>query len=134
MYKIFFNNKPLYLVSELNAEMEEYLHHEDTVFIDDFNQHTVKAMIHEMEAPQIHAGVFKHDDVEALMKAFRKRLVVVQAAGGLVHTPSNEILPIHTGQYPLQPGEEMWTVFQNGTGTSAIPSVCACQIRGRYGR
>ncbi|HEY0354771.1 MAG TPA: NUDIX domain-containing protein [Flavisolibacter sp.] len=106
MYKIYFNNKPLYLVSELNAELEEYLHHEDTVFIDDFNQHTVKAMIHEMEAPQIHAGVFKYDDVEALMKAFRKKLVVVQAAGGLVHTPTNEILLIHRrGKWDLPKGK-----------------------------
>src|SRR5689334_4462347 len=94
MYKIYFNNKPLFLVSQVTKEIEEYLHHDDTVFIDDFDSHTVKAMIHEMEAEKIHAGVFLHPDTDAVLKAFKKKLVFIQAAGGFVHTPDNHVLLI----------------------------------------
>ncbi|MGZ5287012.1 MAG: NUDIX hydrolase [Flavisolibacter sp.] len=113
MYKIYFDNKPLFLTSEINPSLQEYLHHEDTVFIDDFDSHTVKAMIHEMEAPQIRAGVFLHHDIEEMIKAFKKKLVWIQAAGGLVFTPNNEFLLIHRrGKWDLpkgklDPGEDL---------------------------
>src|SRR5215218_2061741 len=103
---IYFNNKPLFICNELTRELEEYLHHEDTVFIDDFNFHTVKAMIHEMEVSKIHAGVFLHKDVDAVLKAFQKKLKLVLAAGGLVHTDDNEILLIFRhGKWDLPKGK-----------------------------
>ena len=111
--KIYFNSKPLFLVSQITSEVEDYLHHEDTVFIDEFNSHTVKAMIHEMEQPQIHAGVFLHEDVESLLRSFRKKLVPVEAAGGLVYTPDHELLLIFRhGKWDLpkgklDPGEDL---------------------------
>ncbi len=106
MYKIYFNNKPLFLVSQINKELEEYLHHDDTVFIDDFNSHTVKAMIHEMETARIHAGVFLYDDADALLKAFKKKLTVVKAAGGLVYTPDHHVLLIfRRGKWDLPKGK-----------------------------
>ena len=94
MVKIYFNNKPLFITNQITKELEEYLHHEDTVFIDEFNIHTVKAMVHEMEAQQIHAGVFLHEDVEAVLKTLKKRLVLIKAAGGLVHTEDDQLLLI----------------------------------------
>ena len=106
MYTIYFDHKPLYLTNSIGSELEEYLHHEETVFIDDFDAHTVKAMIHEMEAPQIRTGVFLHSDVEALLNAFKKKLSLVQAAGGMVYTPSHEILLIHRrGKWDLPKGK-----------------------------
>src|SRR5437764_12562777 len=94
MVKIFFDNKPLFLVDAIDKQLEEYLHHDDTVLIDEFNIHTVKAMIHEMELPRIHAGVFLFPDVDAVLKAFKKKLFLIQAAGGLVHTKNQKILLI----------------------------------------
>lgn len=103
---IYFNNKPLFLVDQVTTELEEYLHHEDTVFIDEFNSHTVKAMIHEMEAEKIQAGVFLHPDVEALLQAFKKKLVLIQAAGGLVYTPDHDLLLIlRRGKWDLPKGK-----------------------------
>jgi ADP-ribose pyrophosphatase YjhB (NUDIX family) len=103
---IYFNNKPLYLISELNKETEELLHHEETVFIDEFNQHTVKAMIHEMEMGKIKHGVFLHNDVDAVLKTFKKKLKLIIAAGGLVYTPEHEILLIHRhGKWDLPKGK-----------------------------
>jgi len=106
MYKIYFNNKPLFIASQITPVLEEYLHHEETVFIDEFNLHTVKAMVHEMEAAQIHSGVFLHADPDAVLKAFKKKLVVVQAAGGLVHTEENDLLLIfRRGKWDLPKGK-----------------------------
>ena len=106
MYTIYLDHKPLYLTDTIGTDIEEFLHHEETVFIDDFDGHTVKAMIHEMEAPQIRTGVFLHSDVEALLNAFKKKLSLVQAAGGMVYTPSHEILLIHRrGKWDLPKGK-----------------------------
>jgi 8-oxo-dGTP pyrophosphatase MutT (NUDIX family) len=106
MHKIYFNNKPLFITSEITKDLEEYLHHEDTVFIDEFNIHTVKAMIHEMELSKIHAGVFLHEDADAVLKAFKKKLLLVKAAGGLVHTNDNDLLLIfRRGKWDLPKGK-----------------------------
>jgi 8-oxo-dGTP pyrophosphatase MutT (NUDIX family) len=106
MYKIYFNNKPLFITSEITKELAELLHHEETVLIDEFNVHTVKAMLHEMEAQKIHAGVFLHDDVEAVMKAFKKKFVLIKAAGGLIHTKDDDLLLIfRRGKWDLPKGK-----------------------------
>jgi len=104
--KIYFNNKPLFLVNELTPDIKEYLHHEETVFIDEFNFHTVKAMIHEMEQAKIHRGVFLHNDVEEVLHTFKKKLTLVKAAGGLVHTEDDHFLLIfRRGKWDLPKGK-----------------------------
>jgi 8-oxo-dGTP pyrophosphatase MutT (NUDIX family) len=111
--KVYFNNKPLFLVDELTPEIEEYLHHEETVFIDEFNPHTIKAMIHEMDQAKIHRGIFLHQDVDALLKSFKKKFSFIQAAGGFVYTPDHKILLIfRRGKWDLpkgklDPGEDL---------------------------
>jgi ADP-ribose pyrophosphatase YjhB (NUDIX family) len=106
MIKIYFNNKPLFITNQISKELEEYLHRDDTVFIDEFNTHTVKAMIHEMEAHQIHSGVFLHNDVEAVLKSFKKKLVLIKAAGGLVHSKDDKLLLIfRRGKWDLPKGK-----------------------------
>lgn len=104
--KIYFNNKPLFLVSQITKAIEELLHHDDTVFIDEFNTHTVKAMIHEMEASKIHAGVFLHNDIDAVLQSFKKKLFLIEAAGGLVHTNDDDLLLIfRRGKWDLPKGK-----------------------------
>lgn len=106
MHKIYFNKKPLFITTEITKELEEYLHHEETIFIDDFNVHSVKAMIHEMELAKINAGVFLHDDVEAVLKAFKKNLLLIKAAGGLIHTGEDDLLLIfRRGKWDLPKGK-----------------------------
>ena len=105
--KIYFLGKPLYLTSEITAEIEEHLHHEETVFIDEFNSHTVKAMIHELEQDKIIRGVLLHDDVNAMIEAFLKKLTLVRAGGGLVLAPGNHILMIfRKGKWDLPKGKQ----------------------------
>lgn len=104
--KIYFNDKPLFLCDTIDETIEPYVHHDDAVFIDELDPHTVKAMIHEMELAKIHAGVFFHPDLDALKKAFFKKFTIVQAAGGLVKNEDNEILMIfRRGKWDLPKGK-----------------------------
>ena len=92
--KIYFNDKPLFLCNDLEATIQPYIHHDDTIFIDELNAHTIKTIIHEMHQPHVHAGVFYHHDLDALKKAFWKKFSLVKAAGGVVINEKKEILLI----------------------------------------
>src|SRR6476660_6289324 len=127
---IYFNNKPLYPVNEINPEIEEFLHHEETVLIDEFSLNTVKAMIHEMEQPRIMRGVFLHNDVDTILNAFKKKLHLIKAAGGVVYTKDHEVLMIfRRGKWDLpkgklDEGEDLETCalreVKEGTGLETI--------------
>ncbi|MEI9943002.1 MAG: NUDIX hydrolase [Chitinophagaceae bacterium] len=104
--KIYFDDKPLFLCDEVDETIEPYVHHDDAVYIDDLDMHTVKSMIHEMQLGKIHAGVFLHPDLEELTKAFYKKFTLVQAAGGLVKNEKDEILMIfRRGKWDLPKGK-----------------------------
>lgn len=92
--KIFFDKKPLFLCNSIDEIFEPYVHHDDAVFIDELNPHTIKSMIHEMQLPKVHAGVFLHSDLPALQKAFFKKFTLVKAAGGLVRNDKDQVLLI----------------------------------------
>ena len=105
-YKIYFGNSPLYLTNELNAEMNEIMHHDDGVFMDELSNPAVKSMIHEMKDPRRHAGVFLHENVEKLFHEFRKHFQLVVAGGGIVRNDQNEILMIYRkGKWDLPKGK-----------------------------
>jgi len=104
--KIYFSDKPLFLCDAVDEVLQPYIHHDDAIFIDELNSHTVKAMIHEMELAKIHAGVFYHPDLEELKKAFYKKFTIVQAAGGLVLNKAQNILMIfRRGKWDLPKGK-----------------------------
>jgi 8-oxo-dGTP pyrophosphatase MutT (NUDIX family) len=104
--KIYFNDKPLFLCDALDETIDPYLHHDDAVFIDELDSHTIKSMIHEMELEKVHAGVFFHADLDALKKAFFKKFTLVKAAGGLVQNDAGSILLIfRRGKWDLPKGK-----------------------------
>lgn len=90
--KIYFDDKPLFLCDNVDATLQPYIHHDDAVFIDELNLHTVKSMIHEMQDNSVHAGVFFHKDLQELKDAFFKKFTLVKAAGGFVLNENNEVL------------------------------------------
>jgi ADP-ribose pyrophosphatase YjhB (NUDIX family) len=92
--KIYFADKPLFLCDKIDETTKPYVHHDDAVFIDELDAHTIKTMIHEMQQPNVHAGVFFHPDLEELKKAFQKKFIIVRAAGGLVKNENDKILMI----------------------------------------
>ncbi|MBN8673658.1 MAG: NUDIX domain-containing protein [Chitinophagales bacterium] len=104
--KIFFNDKPLFLCDQVDETIEPFLHHDDAVFIDELDPHTVKTMIHEMQLEKVHAGVFIHPDFEELKKAFFKKFSFIQAAGGIVQNENGELLLIfRRGKWDLPKGK-----------------------------
>ena len=104
--KIFFNDKPLFLCDEICKTIEPFLHHDDTMFMDELDLHAVKTMIFEMQQPQVHAGVFKHDNLAELKKLFFKKFKLIQAAGGLVENEQKEVLMIfRKGKWDLPKGK-----------------------------
>jgi 8-oxo-dGTP pyrophosphatase MutT (NUDIX family) len=104
--KIYFDNKPLFICNEVDSIIEPYIHHDDAVFIDELDTHTVKSMIHEMQLEKVQAGVFYHPDLEELKKAFYKKFTIIQAAGGLVQNEKKKILMIHRrGKWDLPKGK-----------------------------
>lgn len=105
-FKVYFDNKPLFLCDSIDDAIEPYIHHDDAVFIDELNSHTVKSMIHEMQLEKVHAGVFYHSDLKALQKAFYKKFTVIQAAGGLVVNEKKQLLMIfRRGNWDLPKGK-----------------------------
>ncbi len=104
--RIYFGNKPLFLCDAIEPRIEPFLHHDDAVFIDELNNHTVKAMLHEMQQEKVHAGVFLHPDLEALKTAFFHKFDLVRAGGGLVYNEKNELLMIfRRGTWDLPKGK-----------------------------
>jgi len=104
--KIYFTDKPLFLCNEIDETIQPYVHHDDAVFIDELDQHTVKAMIHEMQQPEVHAGVFFHPDLDKLKEAFIKKFTIVKAGGGLVLNEKKEVLMIfRRGKWDLPKGK-----------------------------
>ena len=90
--KIFFNDKPLFLCDEITSEINVFVHHDDAIFIDEFSSAAVNSMIHEMHREKVHAGIFYHSKLEELKKAFWKKFVLVEAAGGLISNEKEERL------------------------------------------
>ena len=113
--KIYFDTTPLFLCDAIEPAIEPFLHHDDAVFIDELNLHTVKSMIHEMQLEKVHAGVFLHHNLEELKKAFFRKFTVVPAAGGFVENKNGEVLLIfRRGKWDLpkgklDPGEDLAT-------------------------
>jgi 8-oxo-dGTP pyrophosphatase MutT (NUDIX family) len=104
--KIYFNDKPLFLCDAVDENIQPFIHHDDAIFIDELNNHTIRSMIHEMEKPDIHAGVFYHPKLEELKKAFFKKFIFIRAAGGLVVNEKKEILIIfRRGKWDLPKGK-----------------------------
>ncbi len=89
---IYFDDRPLFLTTGITDEINVYAHHDDAVLIDEFSHHAVNAMIHEMRKTTVHAGIFVHDDLQELKKAFWKKFTIIQAGGGLVDNGKGENL------------------------------------------
>lgn len=104
--KVYFNDKPLFLCDQLNEEINLYAHHDDAILIDEFSPPAVNSMIHEMRLAKIHAGIFVHKDLATLKKAFWKKFLLIQAAGGWVQNEKAETLfMLRRGKWDLPKGK-----------------------------
>jgi 8-oxo-dGTP pyrophosphatase MutT (NUDIX family) len=105
-YKIYFGDRPLYLTDTLDVDLQEIMHHDDGVYMDELSNAGIKSMIHEMQMPDRHAGVFFHQDLQALKKSFWKHFKLVIAAGGVVRNEQDQVLMIfRRGKWDLPKGK-----------------------------
>ncbi len=93
--KIYFADKPVYLCTDIDQELNKVLHHPDAVFIDEISGPAIKSLLHEIVKPEFHAGVLWNADMDKLKKAFFKHFTMIEAAGGIVQNSKKELLFIH---------------------------------------
>lgn len=104
--KVYFGDKPVFLCDDINKEINEVLHHPDAVFVDEISAHAIKALLHEIKRPEIHAGVIWNKDMDKLKKAFFKNFTVIEAAGGIVQNNDKDLLFIfRLGKWDLPKGK-----------------------------
>lgn len=104
--KIYFGDKPVYLCNEVDAYLNEIMHHPDAVFIDELSGPAIKSLLHEIVKEDFHAGIIWNEDLEKLKKAFFKHFTPVTAAGGVVENEKGEILLIfRRGKWDLPKGK-----------------------------
>lgn len=104
--KIYFDDKPLFLADSIDPEIEPYAHHDDAVLIDEFSTPGLNSMLYEMRLEKIHAGIFKHPNLNELKKAVWKKFQVIQAAGGIVLNDQQQLLFMYRrGKWDLPKGK-----------------------------
>lgn len=104
--RIFFDDKPVYLCDEMDAELTEITHHPDAVFIDEFSTPAINSLLHEIKKEDFHAGIVLHKDLVQLKKAFFKHFTIIEAAGGIVQNEKKEVLFIfRRGKWDLPKGK-----------------------------
>lgn len=128
--KIYFGDKPVYLCNEIDAFLNEILHHPDAVFVDEVSAPAIKSLLHEIKKTAFHAGVLLHTDLEHLKQLFFKQFAVIEAAGGIVQNEKKELLFIYRlGKWDLpkgkiekgeQPGECAVREVEEETGVTNI--------------
>lgn len=105
-YKIYYGEKPIFLCDEIDDTILPFIHHDDSVFIDELNSHTIKTLLHEMMQPAAHAIIFYHSDLAALTAKVFKKFKQIRAGGGIVINEKGDVLLIfRKGKWDLPKGK-----------------------------
>lgn len=97
MYKVFVNEKPLFLTNEIHRETDFQLFLLDGI---DINQ-----LISKMFQNKISKAYLYHPDEKEIMKFLKTKIPVQKAGGGLVYNPKGEVLFIfRNGKWDLPKG------------------------------
>ncbi|NMH26985.1 NUDIX hydrolase [Flavobacterium silvaticum] len=105
MYKVFVNDKPLYLTNEIRKETDFQLFLLDGI--------DIGALISRMFSNKVQKAWLYHPDEKEALKALKSKLPVSKAGGGLVYNNKGEVLFIfRNGKWDLpkggtEKGEEM---------------------------
>ena len=88
MYKVFFNQKPIYLTTSLaiNSDHCPLLH---------IKYSTAESILKAAKSAKVEAVYLYHKEEKKLWKHFLKRFPEVEAAGGLVPHAGGRFLMIH---------------------------------------
>lgn len=104
--KIYFDEKPVYLCDEITEDLNELMHHPESVFVDEVSTSAINALLHEIKKEAFQAGIIWYPDFEKLKKAFFKHFIGIEAAGGIVQNEKKELLFIfRRGKWDLPKGK-----------------------------
>ena len=117
--KIYFGDKPVYLCTVINKELNDILHHPDAVFVDELSVPAIKSLLHEIKKEEFHAGVLWNNDMDKLKKAFFKNFTLIEAAGGIVQNSDKALLFI----YRL----DKWDLPKGKIEKGEAPDICAAR-------
>ena len=97
MYKVFINDKPLFLTSTLEKERNFKYFLLDTV--------DLQKLIAQYFADQLTNAYLYHADQELLLKLFKEKITINKAGGGLVENEKGQVLFIYrNGKWDLPKG------------------------------
>lgn len=97
MYKVFINDKPLFLTSVLQKETDFQYFLLDTV--------DLQKLIAQYFAGQVSNAHLYHPDEDSILKRFKEKITVNKAGGGLVENSEGQVLFIfRNGRWDLPKG------------------------------
>jgi len=97
MYKVFINDKPLFLTSVLQKETDFQYFLLDTV--------DLQKLVAQYFAGQVTNAYLYHPDEDYILKKFREKITVNKAGGGLVENTEGQVLFIfRNGRWDLPKG------------------------------
>ncbi len=97
MYKVFVNNKPLFLTNEIVKETDFQLFLLESI--------DIEQLIIKMFQNKIQKAYLYYPDEKAMMKKLKEKIPVSKAGGGLVYNKNNEVLFIfRNGKWDLPKG------------------------------
>ena len=97
MYKVFVNDRPLFLTNEILKETDFQFFLLDSV--------DVKQVIVKMFQNKIHKAYLYHPDEKEIMKKLKSKISVNKAGGGLVYNKNGDVLFIfRNGKWDLPKG------------------------------
>ncbi|CAM3995342.1 MULTISPECIES: NUDIX hydrolase [Flavobacterium] len=97
MYKVFVNDKPLFLTNEVQKETNFQIFLLESI--------DIKKLIVKMFKNEIQNTFLYHPDEKLIMKTLKAKIPVVKAGGGLVYNKKGEILFIfRNGKWDLPKG------------------------------
>lgn len=97
MYKVFVNDKPLFLTNKISKETDFQLFLLESV--------DIKQLIIKIFQNKIHKAYLYHPDEKEIMKTLKAKIPVNKAGGGLVYNKKGEVLFIfRNGKWDLPKG------------------------------
>jgi 8-oxo-dGTP pyrophosphatase MutT (NUDIX family) len=105
-FRIYFNDKPLYLTDSISGPLETLQQKPSVHFASDGSEQTIKKLVTEMTQPGTTAGILYYDNIKQAFDVLKQQFILIQAAGGLVLNTRNEILLIfRRGKWDLPKGK-----------------------------
>lgn len=97
MYKVFVNNRPLFLTNQIQKETDFQL------FL--LNGVDIEQLVSKIFENKIHNAILYHPDEQEILSTLMSKIPVEKAAGGLVYNPKGDRLFIYrNGKWDLPKG------------------------------